>query len=46
MTDQKNCPACVIRVVDPGGPGEWRDEVRLLWPFLQSVPARDVADGL
>jgi hypothetical protein len=24
MTDLK-CPACVIRVIDPGGPGEWRD---------------------
>ena len=24
MTNSK-CPACVIRVIDPGGPGEWRD---------------------
>lgn len=25
MTDQKTCPACVIRVVNPGMPFEWRD---------------------
>jgi hypothetical protein len=25
MSGSHKCPACVIRVVDPGGPGEWRD---------------------
>jgi hypothetical protein len=25
MSGDPKCPACVIRVIDPGGPGEWRD---------------------